>query len=44
MLELEVENGQSVSLDNLRKKTENEIKDAEKEINKSNSVSFKIED
>ena len=44
MLELEVGKDKSVSLDELKNKTESQIKDVEKEINKSNNVSFKIED
>lgn len=44
MLELNIDKDKSVSLDELKNKTENQIKDAEKEINKSNNVSFKIED
>jgi hypothetical protein len=44
MLELEVDKGNTVSLDELKKKSTKEIQDAEKEINKSSNISFKIED
>lgn len=43
MLKLEVD-GKEVSLDDLKNKSDKEIKDVEKEVNKSANVSFKIED
>ena len=44
MLELNIDKDKTVSLDELKDKSEKEIKDIEKEINKSSNISFKIED
>lgn len=44
MLKLEVDGGKEISLDELKNKSEKEVKDVEKEINRSANVSFKIED
>ena len=41
---VKVVDGKEVSLDDLKNKSDKEIKDVEKEINKSANISFKIED